>query len=493
MQESYFEQNTGEAVPPGSPEIIAGASLGSPANNESQGSPVGPYIETATVRYQILIDHYNLRAGEAGKSSRQRRHMGGSGRSWHHPAVNDNADFPPDYTFYATVRDSNSAVKKVYCAFWDTDDTVSEITFNMDPTGAGDAWGPIIKSTPSPIRTISTSLRRSLAFPLAFRPSDGAFIIGTNASATAGGYDRSFFAKFSTTGLAWDANWTACGDTSPTDHQFWWISGMVVDPNTNNVHFQFQVGQTTPNPSFVYHQVLHADNSLTVPDLAATVAGFGGDAADEMFLGRPIGRTIPTGGIELLFTWRQPNGFSGSKVSAMVARAVASDTPAWTIEIMATATTVADDFDGFQLVNVGDGTVKGIGVIGDVTGGGSATWNFVFNPGPGMGWTLTPFATTLTSQTAGRFNGYLGVALGAVLSGAGAAAALAALITPVSRMWLYDQNKIQVSNEPVLDLFMDGGPNRFTKTAPSLRPCGIGRTLRFRSISTAKSLQDQPM
>ena len=30
--------------------------------------------------------------------------------------------------------------------------------------------------------------------------------------------------------------------------------------------------------------------------------------------------------------------------------------------------------------------------------------------------------------------------------------------TPVSKLWLYDRNKVQVSNAPILDVFMDGGP-----------------------------------
>ena len=50
------------------------------------------------------------------------------------------------------------------------------------------------------------------------------------------------------------------------------------------------------------------------------------------------------------------------------------------------------------------------------------------------------------------------------------AAALAALITPVSRMWLYDQNKITVSDQPVLDLFMDGGPNGVYKNGAVVTP-----------------------
>ena len=351
-----------------------------PANNESQGSPVGPYIETDTVRYQILIDPTAL-VLRAMKSSDK-------GATWaevdaaHHPAVNNNADFPPDYTFYATARDSSPAVKKVYCAFWDTDDTVSEITFNMDPTGSGDLWGPIVKSTLAYTNNANIT-PAVIGFSAVFRPSDGSFIIGTNASATAGGFDRSFFAKFNTGASTWDANWTACGDTSTTDTQFWWISGMVRD-SVGVVHFQFQVGQTTPDPSFVYHQALHADNSLTAPQLVATVPGFGGDAADEMFLGRPIARTIPAGGTELLFTWRALSGFGGV-TKAMVARGVASDNPAWTIETMVTNLSTALDFDGFQLVDVGDGTVKGIGVIGSTLGRGMATWNFIFNSRAG-GW-----------------------------------------------------------------------------------------------------------
>jgi hypothetical protein len=37
-------------------------------------------------------------------------------------------------------------------------------------------------------------------------------------------------------------------------------------------------------------------------------------------------------------------------------------------------------------------------------------------------------------------------------------AALSSLATPVSSLWIYDRNRVQISNMPVLDLFCDGGP-----------------------------------
>jgi hypothetical protein len=46
----------------------------------------------------------------------------------------------------------------------------------------------------------------------------------------------------------------------------------------------------------------------------------------------------------------------------------------------------------------------------------------------------------------------------------------AALTTPVSSLWLYDSNAVQVSNAPVLDLFCDGGPGGVYRNGAIVTP-----------------------
>lgn len=44
------------------------------------------------------------------------------------------------------------------------------------------------------------------------------------------------------------------------------------------------------------------------------------------------------------------------------------------------------------------------------------------------------------------------------LSGGGTGSGFFALQNPVSKLWIYDSNKVQISSAPMLDIFCDGGP-----------------------------------
>lgn len=54
------------------------------------------------------------------------------------------------------------------------------------------------------------------------------------------------------------------------------------------------------------------------------------------------------------------------------------------------------------------------------------------------------------------------------LGGAGFSAG--ALATPISSLWIYDRNRVQISNEPVLDLYCDGGPGGVYKNGAIVTP-----------------------
>jgi len=401
-QESYYEQNAGQVLPPNSPTMSLVGSLNSPANNEAQCSQPGPWVESPTVRYQILIDPTGnkLRAYMSTNRGATWAEQNAAGA----PTVNNNATFPPDYTFYAVARNTNPAVKVVYCAFWDTDETVSFISFSF----ATNTWGAKVKSTLAYGGVFANITSGISGFAAIFRPSDGSFIIALNQQATAGGFDRAYYAKFNTGTLTWDANWTACGDTNPADRLKWFPTGMVLDA-AGNVHIQFGVdGFNVPQVSYIYHQVLHPDNSLSVPDIVTTIPQLQTISA-AAFLGRPVARPIPGGGTELLFTWNQTQAVTNNLL-ALVARAPASDAPVWVTETMADfAGAVADEFAGWQLINLGNGLIGGVGIAAEV--GGNAQWYLISNSGPGAGWTLTPFTVTTAAQTAGKSNGYIALAL----------------------------------------------------------------------------------
>lgn len=69
-------------------------------------------------------------------------------------------------------------------------------------------------------------------------------------------------------------------------------------------------------------------------------------------------------------------------------------------------------------------------------------------------WNATPAAVALATITVQvgllQWPGFGPVSLGPANEGS-------PLTAPVSSLWLYDSNKVQISNAPVLDVFMDGG------------------------------------
>jgi hypothetical protein len=56
------------------------------------------------------------------------------------------------------------------------------------------------------------------------------------------------------------------------------------------------------------------------------------------------------------------------------------------------------------------------------------------------------------------------------LSGSSTAGVLSALTTPISSLWLYDSNKVQVSSAPMVDIYMDGGPGGVYKNGAIVTP-----------------------
>ena len=382
-EEIYFEQGTGQSAPPLSPVMSASGQIGDSINGDWQCSQPGPWIESPTLRYQVLIDQIALRL-------RAYRSLD-NGATWievdaaHAPAVNNNSALPNNFTMFAASRDTAAAVRRVYCAYWDTDNTVTEIT--LDITFGSEAWGAKNKST---LAFLSANVSIGFSgFTSVFRPSDGAFIVAINNDNTAGG-DRDGYAKFLTGSVTWDAAWTLIGQSNPAAAEDWYPIGAVLDPATNVVHFQF-LKNVAAAAAEIQHQALHADGSLAAVGLVASIPNL---QRTQSFLMRPIART--TGGtIELMFGWEQLDA-SGGNIIAQVARGVAADVPAWSIETMFAPGALPSHFFGFQLVDVGDGTVTGVGLPGVV----AANTGWYQLQGPGV-WIQTLFATTTTAAAPG--------------------------------------------------------------------------------------------
>ena len=386
FQQDYFEQGvTGESAPPTAPEITAVSGFNNTGNQVDQP---GPWSDGGNRRFMILYQYgtstVTPKALRAYKST-------DAGITWaevdaaHAPSLALNNVAPGDYANYGVARDSRPAVRKIYCAVWDTDFTVSQITFDMST----ELWGVKVKST---LAILSTAIEPDSGFTTAYSPSDNSLVVAFNVeSVLIGGnqYDRSDYAKFNITTQTWDAAWTRCGTADSTiDARAWLVQGACVDQN-NNIHFQFNVGAGGVAAQALYHQVLHPNNTLSTSDLVISVphAQLLGD-----YLCRPLARPIPSGGTEILFGFFE---FNNPTHSTFIARGVASDAPAWTIERPLPAVPNTTQYEGFALVNVGQGVVQAV-YIEAKTAANVATYAAVSNAGPGLGWSAPVVLGTST-------------------------------------------------------------------------------------------------
>jgi hypothetical protein len=88
-----------------------------------------------------------------------------------------------------------------------------------------------------------------------------------------------------------------------------------------------------------------------------------------------------------------------------------------------------------------------------------------------------PAATALLSTslapgtgTPGTTPFYAGPVVAQVIGAATTSAVFSPLTTPVSSLWLYDSNKVQVSSAPMVDIYMDGGPGGVYKNGAIVTP-----------------------
>ena len=383
FQQDFFESGvTGELPPPSSPEITAGAGFNAEGNQVDQP---GPWSDGGNRRFMILYDKAGLKI-RAYKST-------DAGITWAEvnaagaPAVSNDAVAPNFFEFYGVARDANPAIRRIYCAVWDTDQTVSQVTFDMST----ELWGAKVKST---LAYVSTLIEPDSGFTVAYSPSDNSLVVALNVeSVLIGGnqYDRSDYAKFHIGSQTWDAAWTRCGTPDSTvDARAWLVQGACVD-GVGNVHFQFNVAAGGLAASSLYHQVLHLDNSLSTSDLVITVTHVQllGD-----YLCRPLARPVPAGGTEILFGFFE---FNNPTHSTFIARGMASDAPTWTIERPLPAMPNTTQYEGFALVNLGQGVVQAVYIQAD-TGANTASYAAVTNSGPGLGWSAPVVIGTSTWQ-----------------------------------------------------------------------------------------------
>jgi hypothetical protein len=93
-------------------------------------------------------------------------------------------------------------------------------------------------------------------------------------------------------------------------------------------------------------------------------------------------------------------------------------------------------------------------------------------------WAAVPAATALLSATLAPGTGtpattpfYAGPVVAQILSPSSIGAGnFNALTTPISSLWLYDSNKVQVSSAPMVDIYMDGGPQGVYRNGAIVTP-----------------------
>jgi hypothetical protein len=245
------------------------------------------------------------------------------------PDIPDDTGSPDPglYQYYSIARDATAAVRKLYVVYWHTDFTIRLITFDM----AGQTWGAQIGSALT-YRFGGTPFIHT-NFGVAHRPTDNVvwmmFAAGIDGVTPVS--QRVFGAKCDLTGAAWGAL-VALGTTDDTDPGDWEVGGMVRD-SSNNMHLFFPVFDNTtflPLPPFtsrMYHQVIHANDSLTVSDLIVSTT-----SNTTRFFFNFVSYPSISAGNELLFTYSTPNAIRGL-LDLHAVRAVAADAPVWSNEL----------------------------------------------------------------------------------------------------------------------------------------------------------------
>jgi hypothetical protein len=98
-------------------------------------------------------------------------------------------------------------------------------------------------------------------------------------------------------------------------------------------------------------------------------------------------------------------------------------------------------------------------------------------------WNATPAATALASAVASTIGTcgantatpnttpfYEGNVTGEILAPAAGSSSLGALTSPISSLVVYDSNKVAISNAPVVDIYLDGGPGGVYKNGALVPP-----------------------
>ena len=306
--------------------ITTAAQWSSDGASENVGA-IGPFQDGASVRYIILQDLTGLKL-RAYRSADK-------GVTWaevdaaNAPAIPDDAGSPAPgvYQYYSVARDATAAVRKLYVVYFHTDFTIRLITFDM----AGQVWGAQIGSALT-YRFDGLPFIHT-AFGVAHRPTDNVvwmmFAAGIDGVTPVS--NRVYGAKCDLTGAAWGAL-VALGTTDNTDPGDWQVGGMVRD-SANNMHLFFPVFDNAtvvtvpPFTSRLFHQVIHTNDSLTVPDLIVSTTS----NTTRFSFSRVTYPSISAGN-ELLFTYSTPNAITGF-IEVHAVRAVAGDSPAWSNEL----------------------------------------------------------------------------------------------------------------------------------------------------------------
>jgi len=383
-----LESTSGDAPEIEFPEIITSEASTSFENNVINPGPAGPFDFGATTRFQILQDvtTFKLRAYKSDDEGVTWAEVDAAGA----PDIADNnlpSPPPSTYEYFGVVRDASAVDSaNLYAVFWAPDFTIAAVTFDMST----ETWGSVISSTLT-YRFPDLPVVSNGGFGVAHRAVDNTLWMMFPAGSDSGTpvANRVFGAPCDLTAATWAGSLTALGTTDDADTHQWEPVGMVPDSD-GNIHCIFVAFSGTfpaPQTSFLYHQVIHTDDSLTVSDVIVPF----GSANPPAFVSYP---SISADDL-IAFTYNLANSAVAPNVHCV--RFVAADAPVYFDETPFGL--IQTDPDSFPRGFYSTISLDGLDYIFYTRDplDGNMVFAFITSAGVGLGWSAETIIGTVSA------------------------------------------------------------------------------------------------
>jgi len=355
---------------------------------------MGPF-EDGDNRYMILQDPatFNMRAYKrAGAGAFAEMDSGNAP-----PCADDTGSPAPGvYQYFGVVQ--NPAAQKLYTVYFNAAFNIELAEFDT----ATDTWGTIFTSVLTYLFPGLPGSTTAGNMGVAYRSTDDSvwMMFPSGIDGVTPVTLRVSGAKCDLTGGGWDAVLTPLGETNPLDLHTWASAGMVPD-SAGNIHCFFAANNTSildPPGSAIWHQVIHTNNSLSALD-KITESLLVGSASRYVSISYP---SISTADV-LMITWREPS----TTGDFSVARGVAGDAPAWSVEAPAA-------IQGFAAPARFKGTLSLNGfdyiLFAYDAGGNIVNFSYINSAGIGFAWSTETLIDTF--DTIADPLAFIGLALG---------------------------------------------------------------------------------